>query len=607
MMLLPLLALSTAASAGELMVGIGGGAMVMDPLETLDDTWEIVPRVSYFVNDSIGFEFDPAIMAGRTKIGDHPFTGVVPRINVVGRLWQGGVKVVREDDEGMESVKRVFPPIRPLLVAGLGGFYKNVDDGGEFGDDYPRNDIDFVVSSGPGLLVPFGKEELFHIRTDVRWVLNFGTEDFRTRGDQFVNWEWNAGVGFGFGGVGDEDDDGIVDGDDLCPSKPEDADGFEDDDGCPDLDNDEDGIADTDDECPNPKDPNAVEDMDDWEDDDGCLDADNDGDGILDGPDACPTEAGVASANGCPDEDGDGIVDAKDECVDEAGGAESFGCPDDDGDHVPNYRDLCPTEPAPLDADPLQSDGCPHKAYVTKDAIKILDKVFFDTGRATIKNQSFALLDEIADTLEANANIKKVQIEGHTDNTGDPENNKALSQARAESVMTYLTDKGIAAERLVAVGFGQDKPIATGEEADTTDGRARNRRVEFNITEQETVAKVFTRKKLETEDASVALETLVAKTTLLPAAGTIADDATCDAVLSIDAEGMVTAAAVSGCVALPRSVTRRTFQQWTFEPYMPEDAEAAVPVTVSATMTFAGGEASVTVDESSVTPVTEDE
>lgn len=94
-------------------------------------------------------------------------------------------------------------------------------------------------------------------------------------------------------GRGDRDGDGITDDDDACPDDPEDRDGFQDEDGCPDPDNDQDGISDAEDKCPN--DP---EDKDGFEDEDGCPDSDNDGDGVPDAADACPMETGTD--NGCP-------------------------------------------------------------------------------------------------------------------------------------------------------------------------------------------------------------------------------------------------------------------------------------------------------------------
>lgn len=94
-------------------------------------------------------------------------------------------------------------------------------------------------------------------------------------------------------GRGDRDGDGIKDDDDQCPDDPEDFDGFQDEDGCRDPDNDQDGILDVEDKC-----PNEPEDKDAFEDEDGCPDGDNDGDGVPDAADACPTVMGTN--NGCP-------------------------------------------------------------------------------------------------------------------------------------------------------------------------------------------------------------------------------------------------------------------------------------------------------------------
>jgi outer membrane protein OmpA-like peptidoglycan-associated protein len=80
--------------------------------------------------------------------------------------------------------------------------------------------------------------------------------------------------------------------------------------------------------------------------------------------------------------------------------------------------------------------------------------------------------------LNDNPQIRRVAIEGHTDSAGDAVKNRALSQERAEAVATYLTQKGIAAERLTAKGHGPDNPIASNR---TAEGRAKNRRVELHV------------------------------------------------------------------------------------------------------------------------------
>jgi len=259
----------------------------------------------------------------------------------------------------------------------------------------------------------------------------------------------------------DADGDGIADESDKCVNTPEDKDDFQDADGCPDKDNDADTILDKFDECPD--DP---EDVDGFEDKDGCPDNDNDGDGVADISDRCPlapeTINDYRDEDGCPDtpeygdRDGDGYTDSRDRCPDEA---ETFNGIDDE-------------------------DGCPEKGRVSleKGAIKISERIYFETGRAEIQQRSHSLLDEIAQVVIANPKLKKVRIEGHTDNVGNDMGNLKLSQARAEAVRQYLVKAGVSADRLDARGFGESYPLVSN---DTEDGRAKNRRVEFIIVDQD--------------------------------------------------------------------------------------------------------------------------
>ena len=250
---------------------------------------------------------------------------------------------------------------------------------------------------------------------------------------------------------GDLDGDGIKDNVDKCVRDPEDKDGFEDLDGCPDEDNDRDGIKDKVDKCPD--DP---EDLDQFQDEDGCPEPDNDGDGLADKIDKCPNEP----------EDKDGFDD-------------DDGCPDcdDDQDGVPECpeaKDKCPG----VKGD--GPDGC--KAYkmivVTDKKIELKQTIYFDFRKASIKPISFPLLDEVAQALKDNSTIK-VRIEGHTDSRGSDKFNLKLSKARSSSVRTYLLGKGIAPERMVAEGYGEAVPVADNR---TAAGREQNRRVEFVIT-----------------------------------------------------------------------------------------------------------------------------
>jgi hypothetical protein len=164
----------------------------------------------------------------------------------------------------------------------------------------------------------------------------------------------------------DEDNDGLRDntGEDQCVGLPEDRDGYQDNDGCPE-DNDNDEIPDNEDRC-----PMVDEDVDGFQDDDGCPDPDNDNDGVPDAQDQCPNGAMGSDPDearpGCPrdDDDRDGIGNAQDQCPNEPAGARPDasrpGCPSADRDHdgVPDANDACPDAPQ---GDGARADqvGCP--------------------------------------------------------------------------------------------------------------------------------------------------------------------------------------------------------------------------------------------------------
>ncbi|HUJ25846.1 MAG TPA: OmpA family protein [Myxococcales bacterium] len=178
------------------------------------------------------------------------------------------------------------------------------------------------------------------------------------------------------------------------------------------------------------------------------------------------------------DRDGDGVPDSEDRCPDQPGPAEMEGCPDTDGDGVPDIDDKCPTQPGPA-----ENDGCPlaegePAIEVGSGQILLKDSVHFDTGKDTIKPESFPLLDQIAKLLNDHPEMKKVRVEGHTDNVGNAAYNKDLSQRRAASVVRYLVTKGVDDARLVPVGYGFEQPIASNK---TALGRAKNRRVAFTV------------------------------------------------------------------------------------------------------------------------------
>lgn len=121
----------------------------------------------------------------------------------------------------------------------------------------------------------------------------------------------------------------------------------------------------------------------------------------------------------------------------------------------------------------------PKRVEVKDDHLEIREKIQFRKGEAVILAQSHGLLDEIVAVIQANPDITKIAIEGHTSSEGGQDLNRRLSRWRAEAVLKYLVSKGVAADRLTSNGFGPDKPIASN---DTEADREKNRRVEFNIT-----------------------------------------------------------------------------------------------------------------------------
>jgi len=310
----------------------------------------------------------------------------------------------------------------------------------------------------------------------------YGTPDYRLL----------AGVSYRPSHDPDPDHDGLLDDADLCPSDPEDHDDFDDEDGCPDPDNDHDQILDTADRC-----PNEPEDRDQFEDGDGCPDPDNDADGLPDVTDRCPNEPedtdGFEDDDGCPDldNDQDGLPDATDRCPNEPEDTDGFedsdGCPDPDNDKdgLLDAADRCPDEAEDFDGFE-DGDGCPEEGSglvkLTCDKIAISDRVYFDTGKDTIQVRSFALLEQVASVLQSASYVKKLRVEGHTDDRGDADANFDLSTRRAAAVVRFLVEHGVAAERLSSEGFGETRPIANNRRSA---GRSQNRRVEFVIAEQD--------------------------------------------------------------------------------------------------------------------------
>lgn len=366
--------------------------------------------------------------------------------------------------------------IKPYVFTGIGGFLGDTADGNKIGAHIPLglgfdikitrnvyfelqseyqlaftdNRNDFTHSVGLKFLFGGPKKPAEPADIDGDGVPDTEDECPTLMGGEFTN------------GCPDTDQDGIADKDDKCPSVM----GSKEFSGCPDTDND--GISDLDDDCPEQAGPPETK---------GCPTLDSDGDGVLDADDQCPNEAGSVSNNGCPekDSDGDGVLDGQDNCPNQFGPASNNGCPlpDGDGDGVPDVDDRCPNAPGTS-----ANNGCPEitptDKAILQEAAQTLE---FETSRATLKTRSFEILDNIIDILRRYPDYQ-LSISGHTDSVGSSEKNKILSERRAKSCFDYLVLKGIAANRVNYVGYGETQPIADNR---YKDGRKKNRRVEFNM------------------------------------------------------------------------------------------------------------------------------
>jgi outer membrane protein OmpA-like peptidoglycan-associated protein len=396
---------------------------LFDEYFNVSDHWNILPSVSY--------------VAVSKYIGDGFSIGARGSLNRIEKI--GDVSVDDLSHYAIDgTIKYNFlknTTIDPFIE--IGGGYTWIDEIGAG-----------TANGGVGFNLWFSDNVGLTVQTQYKHAF----EDYLVRHFQHL-----AGISIKFGGT-DTDGDGIYDKDDACPEVA----GLEAFNGCPDSDGD--GIEDAKDSCPNEAGSKELN---------GCPDSD--GDGVADKDDACPSTPGLASLAGCPDADGDGVADKDDACPNEAGPAANKGCPwpDTDGDGVLDKDDQCPDV-----AGTVANNGCPE---VTEEVQKQLNDyartILFDTGKSSIKAESTSVMVDIIQILNEYPTAK-FTVEGHTDSVGGESTNQKLSEARANAVRDFLIDKGIGADRLTAIGYGEAKPIATNN---TRAGRAQNRRVEINL------------------------------------------------------------------------------------------------------------------------------
>ncbi|HJK97177.1 MAG TPA: thrombospondin type 3 repeat-containing protein [Polyangiaceae bacterium LLY-WYZ-14_1] len=306
------------------------------------------------------FVGDPTVSAGGHLIAEIDTETVRAAVNL-GGLWreEGTLFSTSVGPQltwaGMVGLR--LTPLFGLLVEGQGGtsFSSIVDENpveARLGLTFQIGDVELLTAGGAGLSSGVGVP-VFRVLAGLRWSPL----------------------------ARDSDGDGIDDEADACPTEVEDADGFRDEDGCPELDNDEDGLPDLDDPC-----PDLPEDQDGVEDGDGCPDLDNDGDGIQDGYDSCPGEPedvdGDRDEDGCPDqdEDQDGIVDEEDQCPNEPEDTDGYGdfdgCPEDDFDgdgFLDSEGDFCPDQPETLNGIE-DDDGCPEDDTDDDGIVDVVDR-----------------------------------------------------------------------------------------------------------------------------------------------------------------------------------------------------------------------------------------
>jgi outer membrane protein OmpA-like peptidoglycan-associated protein len=210
----------------------------------------------------------------------------------------------------------------------------------------------------------------------------------------------------------------------------------------------------------------------------------------------CPTAAApaAAAAPALADSDGDSVPDAQDACPKEKGeltkDAATAGCPpaaptaDSDGDGVPNAEDACPKDKGAATGDAKNTKGCPKYVRVTEAEIEMSSPIQFrvlKNDMAPLDPSAEPILTEVRDAIAQHPELVKLEVQAHTDDSGDKKFNETISTARAEAVRKWLVDHGVPADKLTAKGYGPSKPIADNK---TAAGRAKNKRIQIVVLEK---------------------------------------------------------------------------------------------------------------------------
>ena len=366
----------------------------------------------------------------------------------------------------------------PYFFAGIASL--SFDPRGEGGVKLPNNEAGAYKTSEVNYLGELGVR--FPVTENLSLSFNVGTQispndwlDDQAIGvgnDMFFT--IMGGISYSFLTEFDSDGDGVVDSKDMCANTPAGikVDEF----GCP-FDSDNDGVPDYLDECAGTPQGAPVDKK-------GCP-LDSDKDGIPDYTDLCPnTPPGIkVDAYGCPiDSDGDGVPDYLDQCPDTPYEVEvdKYGCPvDEDLDGVPDYLDQCP---GTLPGVQVDEKGCelviilePTPEFNPNQLI-LSSETSFEFNSAKLKETAYPELDKLLIQMKEFP-MSHWKIVGYTDNVGSEEGNLKMSQMRAESVLNYFVSRGIPKVRFEVSGMGSKNPVADNN---TTEGRAKNRRVEIN-------------------------------------------------------------------------------------------------------------------------------